>query len=316
MQKIKVYGGVEITPIALGGTLRGVAANIEQQFVLMDKYLAMGGNCIDSARVYGETEGQSDAALGRWLKSRGGREKLVILTKGSHPSREAMHVSRLSKQEIEGDMDASLKAMGVDYSDIHLLHRDDPKIPVEEIMPVLDGLVKSGRTRAIGASNWTGGRIAMANQFAAENGLTPFSISQMHFSLALTTPMQIKDMTQVTMNDVEFGFYRETGMPVLAFGAISRGYFQSIILGRDIKPGAKLAYGYIAQNGRRAKRLAELSDQLGVSPTALLVAYVRDSGIHASALCGFSRESQMDEAFEALTFTLSPAQISYLEGGQ
>ena len=312
MKKINV-AGLELTELALGSGKRGPIENDELAFSIMDRYVELGGNCFDCARMY--QGGLSDAALGRWLRSRGLRDRLILIAKGCFPTdRNKMYISRLSPEEIEYDLDESLKAIGTDHSDLYLLHRDDPKKPVEEIMPTMDKLVKAGKTRAIGCSNWTIGRIIEANEFAEKNGLTPFSLCQLHFSLAVTTAAQTRDVTHVPMSDVEFGWYVESQFPIMGFGPHGRGYFKRVIAGEPMREGDIRYYDRIPENRRRAARLKALSDEIGRSPAAVCLAYTRDNRANCIPLSSYSSIQQLDEAFDALNFRLTPEQIDYLEG--
>ena len=259
MKKVSV-GPVLLSEFALGSGKRGPKEFDEACFAVMDRYLEYGGNTFDSARVY--AAGEADEALGRWIRSRGlKREDLALVLKGCHPDLQKMHVSRLSAAEIREDLELSLKAVGTDYADLYLLHRDNPRLPVDEIMITLDQLVREGKTRAVGCSNWTIGRIIEANEFAEKNGLTPLSLCQIHFSLAQTTASQTKDVTHVPMSDVEFGWYEESRMPIMGFGPMGRGYFHRRINGMEMTAGDKRYYDYIPSNRRRADRLKVLSEK-------------------------------------------------------
>ena len=123
-------------------------------FEFLDKYVELGGWCIDTARVYCDWlengHDSSEGVIGRWLKARNNRDKICIATKGGHPEMGHMDESRLSREELTKDLEASLRVLGVDYVDIYFLHRDDPKIPVEEIMPVLNDFYESGKIHFIG----------------------------------------------------------------------------------------------------------------------------------------------------------------------
>lgn len=314
MNSIQILPGLSITDISLGAGGRGDADRDEEQFRIMDRYLELGGNCFDTARMY--AGGECDVSLGRYLKSRGNRDKVVLCTKGSHPADTmAMHVSRLSPGEIEGDLDESLKNIGTSYTDMHLLHRDNPKIPVSEIVPVLDSLVRKGKARAVGVSNWTVGRINEANQFAVENRLSPISLCQLHYSLLMTTAHQTGDVTHVPMNDVEFSWYKETQLPIMGFGNQGRGYSARKSKGEALREGDKRYYDYFPENHRRVERLMKLSRELGRSMASLALAYVRDNALNASALSGFSSVAQLEDALQALRFTLTPEQVRFLETG-
>lgn len=314
MRKINIAEGIAFTELALGDSKRGSAETEAQAFAVMDHYLARGGNTFDSARVY--SDGDSDRAFGKWMRSRGvARDAVNYVTKGSHPIRGQMHVSRLSKEEITQDLDESLAFSGMEYSDLHLLHRDDIHIPVEEIMPTLDALVKAGKTRAIGVSNWTATRIIEANEFALANGLEPIRCSQILYSLAQTTSATSGDLTHIIMNNVELNWYRDSQLPIMCFGAQARGWFAARAAGQEPKASPLKFYDRLPENHKRLVRLKKLAEKLNKPLSAITTAYVRDHGINAIVLSSFSSEAQMDEVFEAETFRLTPEQIKYLETG-
>ena len=315
MQK-RMIGPVEVSEFALGAGKRGPEELDEACFAVMDHYLEYGGTTFDSARIY--AGGQSDEALGRWLRSRKiDRAKVSLVLKGCHPADpKQMHISRLSPAEIAGDLEDSLRAVGTDYADLYLLHRDNPRLPVDEIMLTLDRLVREGKTRAVGCSNWTIGRIIEANEFAEANGLNKLSTCQIHFSLAQTTASQTKDVTHVPMSEVEFGWYQESGMPIMGFGPQGRGYFHRRLKGIAATEGDRKYYDYIPENRRRAERLGRLAKATGYAPAAILMAYSRDNKINSIPLAAFSSTAQMDDAYGALKFALSPEQIRFLETGE
>jgi len=313
MQMISITDTLQISTIALGAGNMGSPEDECSRFAIMDSYVARGGNCFDTARVY--ANGESDVALGKWLKQSGMRDQVIIVAKGCHPIIGQMHISRLSEAEILGDLDLSLQAMGLDWVDIYLLHRDDPHLPVEGIVIALDKAVKSGKVRAVGVSNWTVGRIEEANAFAKENGLTPLSLCQIHHSLALTTAAQTQDLTHVPMNNVEESWYRETQFPIMAFSTQARGFFARHIANMPQKPGTQQYYGHLPENFRRADRAAQLAKRLNIRLGALLTAYARDCGLNACALVGVSSLTQLDEVWEATQFTLTLEQIRFLAEG-
>lgn len=316
MMKRMNIGPVQVSEFALGAGKRGPKEMDEACFAVMDRYMEYGGNTFDSARCY--AAGQADEALGRWLKSRRiDRDSVALVLKGCHPAdSKQMHISRLSPQDIAGDLEDALSAVGTDHADLYLLHRDNPRLPVDEIMITLDRLVREGKTRAVGCSNWTIGRIIEANEFAAANGLEPLAVCQIHFSLAQTTAAQTKDVTHVPMSDVEFGWYRESGFPIMGFGPQGRGYFHRRLNGIAPTDGDKRYYDYIPENRRRAERLGRLAKEIGQSPASILLAYSRDNKLNSEPLAAFSSIAQMDDAYAALAFKLTPEQIRFLETGE
>lgn len=316
MMKRMNIGPVQVSEFALGAGKRGPREMDEACFAVMDRYMEYGGNTFDSARCY--AAGQADEALGRWLKSRRiDRDSVALVLKGCFPAdSKQMHISRLSPQDIAGDLEDALSAVGTDHADLYLLHRDNPRLPVDEIMITLDRLVREGKTRAVGCSNWTIGRIIEANEFAAANGLAPLVVCQIHFSLAQTTAAQTKDVTHVPMSDVEFGWYKESGFPIMGFGPQGRGYFHRRLNGIAPTDGDKRYYDYIPENRRRAERLGRLAKEIGQSPASILLAYSRDNKLNSEPLAAFSSAAQMDDAYAALTFKLTPEQVRFLETGE
>ena len=125
--------------------------------------------------------------LFRSLKSRGAREKVILSTKGGHPSAYDKKTIRLAKEEVAADLEESLRNLGVDCVDIYWLHRDDPSRDVSYIIDYLDEFVKEGKIKFPAVSNWSAKRIAEANAYAAKAGKTPIAMSQIQWSLASTT---------------------------------------------------------------------------------------------------------------------------------
>lgn len=310
MERITLAEGLAITREMIGIEQLGVETSKKECFAFIDRYLEAGGNCIDTARLY--HDGETDRVLGEWLRYSGRRENVVLCTKGSHNRPDGS--PRLSPENMLADLDAALNDIGIEYTDIHLLHRDNLSLPVSEIVPVIDRMVSSGKARAVGVSNWTVSRIIEANRFAAENNLAPIAASQIQYSLAVTTPAATGDLTHIAMNDVEYGWYRESQLPVMAYSAQARGYFIKLSKGEPLKPSVIKYYDHFPENHRRAERVKTLAAQLGCSVAELCIAYVLCSGLNTAALLTVSSLKQLEDAFRAEKLKLTAAQISYLEG--
>lgn len=311
MQHIQAGNGVEISHIVMG--INSYAAGIADQ--VFDRYRAAGGDTFDTARMY--YGGECDRMLGEYVRKRGIRSQVKVCMKGCYPLEQSkMYLARLAPEDIRGDLEKSLRAFGTDYADLYLLHRDDPARPVEEIVPVMDALVREGKARAVGVSNWTCGRIAQANAFARENGLTPFTVSQLHFSLALTTPPLTGDITHVPMNATEQMWYEETGMTIMAFASQGKGFFAQYQAGGAYKPTVKAYYTSIPENLRRAGRCVEVGEKYGVSATVIALAYLLCHPLHPAAMCTYSKISQYEDSMRALEIPLTAAEVRYLETGK
>jgi aryl-alcohol dehydrogenase (NADP+) len=175
---------VEVFPLCLGGNVFGWTANEAQSFEVLDRYVEAGGNFIDTADVYpawapGNSGGESEAIIGRWFASRGKRDRVVIATKvGMFAG-----LTGLSAKTITAAADASLKRLQTGYIDLYYAHKDDPATPLVETLGAFDKLVKAGKVRAIGASNYTAPRLAQALAVSKRLGLARFVALQPHYNL-------------------------------------------------------------------------------------------------------------------------------------
>ena len=150
--------GLKVSPVCLGGNVFGWTADEKASFAVLDDFTASGGNFIDTADVYstwvpGHRGGESETVLGAWLKSRGNRDKWIVATKvGSD-----MGGGRkgLKAKYIAAAVEDSLRRLQTDYIDLYQSHRDDPDTPQAETLEAYAGLIRAGKVRAIGASNFT-----------------------------------------------------------------------------------------------------------------------------------------------------------------
>lgn len=296
-------------PLALGTAPFGTGIPRDTAFSILDAFTDMGGNLIDTAAVYGM--GVSEQTLGEWMRLRGRRNRVVISTKGGHPSLPDWS-RRVTEADIRADMEASLRYLGTDHVDIYFLHRDDESKPVAYIMPILDALVREGKTRLIGASNWTVARINEANDFARVNGLTEFSVSQIFHNAAFINKEGIYDQTLVAMDPTEHEGYVQNRIPVMAYTAQAQGLFSQIRdKGLDGLPDTMRRTYLNSDTLSRSDRILAVSEKTGLSPTAVSLAYlIHDRQVKTFPILGISRVERLTEAFEV--FSLEPSLIQEL----
>ncbi|MBE7092273.1 MAG: aldo/keto reductase [Clostridiales bacterium] len=312
MERITV-GSVKINNFILGAGRLGDIKYKKDCFKNLDRYFDLCYNTLDVARSY--ENGQAEEFLGEYLKNRN-RHEYILISKGGFPEdKTKMYLPRLSKNELQKDLDTSLKALKTDYTDIYFLHRDDITKKPEELIETANLFIKQGKTKEIGASNWTAGRIQQANEYAVKNGLKPFSVSQINYSYALTTPALTGDLTHITMNDIEYLWYKETQFPIIAYSVQAKGFFTKLITGETLKPSGQKSYLPIKENFRRFDRINQLSKEKNESIPALLLAYVLSKGLNASVIGGFSKEEQLMEAEKGINIRLSEKEIHFLETG-
>ncbi len=311
MEKINV-GNVKINNFVLGAGNLGDPSRKTECFSITDKYLEMGYNTLDVARSY--KDGACEEFMGEYLSKRD-RNKTVLISKGGFPlSRLEMYKTRLSEKEMRKDLESSLKALKTDFLDIYFLHRDDVFVPAAEMLETMNKFVREGKVREIGASNWTCGRIAEANAYAAENGLKPFTVSQINFSYAHTTPAQTGDVTHIVMNNVEYEWYEETQLPIIAYSVQAKGFFSKQYSGRELKQSGKVSYLHLPENFRRAERIKQLSEEKNMPIPALLISYVLSKKLNCAAIGGFSSVAQLEESEPGARIKLTDKELDFLEG--
>ena len=176
--------GIAITPLMLGGNVFGWTADEAASFAILDAFVAQGGNSIDTADAYsswvsGHEGGESETVIGKWLKKSGKRQQVVIGTKvglwGKRPG--------LKRQNIIDACDDSLRRLGVDTIDLYWIHKDDDETPLEEFLGALDELVRAGKVRAIGASNFKVPRFEAALAASARLHKAAFVAQQPEYNL-------------------------------------------------------------------------------------------------------------------------------------
>ena len=160
--------------IALGTGNYGSGISAEDSFRLLDEFAGAGGNLLDSAHIYAawlpDGTGKSEKTIGQWLRKSGLRDKMIMATKGGHFDLATPEISRVRPECIDRDFQESQERLQLDTIDLYYLHRDDPGVPVAELLDVLQPHLRAGRIKAIGASNWSPERIKLANQEAKARG--------------------------------------------------------------------------------------------------------------------------------------------------
>jgi len=214
--------GEKASKILLGTAYFGDGISQEDAFAIMDKFREKGGTHIDTARLY--AKGISEEIVGKWLKDRNASE-MHVFTKGGYYDLDAGEASRVTPKEIVADLEKSLKALNTDSIEFYWLHRDDRVIEPGEIAELMNNLIKEGKIRKFGASNWQSDRIKAVNEYAQKHSLMGFSASQIRFNPAYCLGER---GGLVGMDKDEFRFYKEAGMPVVAYSSQAKGFFSKV----------------------------------------------------------------------------------------
>ena len=270
--------------------------------VMFDEFFQRGGNCWDTAYVYGG--GNCERLLGQWIRNRGLREQVVILDKGAHtPFCTPEH---LTSQLLE-----SLQRLQTDYLDIYMMHRDNPDVPVGEFIGVLNEHKNAGRIRAFGGSNWTIARIRAANACAKRKGLTGFSAVSNNFALAeMVQP--VWDGCVHSSDAKSRAWFRRTRMPLMPWSSQGRGFFTDRADPNDRSDAGLVRCWYSDDNFRRRERAYELAAKRGVEPIAIALAYVLCQPFPTFPLIGPRTLRELLTSLPALEIELTPKELRWL----
>lgn len=283
---------------------------------LLEAALEQGMNAIDTARVYGKAEN----SLGRWLERDGNRQRVVLLSKCGHPS--PLGIRRVNAREMRKDLETSLEALHTDCIDIYLLHRDDPSVPVGEIMETFAAMREEGRIRVFGGSNWRWERIREANAYAKEHGLPPMTVSSPQYGLAsqVLDPWG-GDCVSISgpAAEADRAWYREEQMPIVAYSSLGRGMMSGRFRSDDPK-GAKAVMDTFARKGflhpenmERLARCEKLAESKGCSVPQIAMSWIFRRGLNVFAVVSCSRPERLQQNAEALEIPLTEAECAWLD---
>jgi aryl-alcohol dehydrogenase-like predicted oxidoreductase len=172
--------GMKVSVLCMGAMTFGRETPEADSYKMLDRFVEVGGNFIDTADVY--SRGISEDIVGRWLKGKN-REQFIIATKVRFPMGEGVNDLGLSRKHIMAGVEASLRRLGTDYIDLYQVHCWDRGTPLTETLSTLDTLVKSGKVRYLGASNYSGWQLQKAIDISNQNGWEPFRCLQPLYNL-------------------------------------------------------------------------------------------------------------------------------------
>ena len=289
------------------GTAGIYPSNIDEMSPLLDEYMRLGGNIFDTAQNYGA--GKSEKALGIWLsKGNKRRSDLLILTKGGHPDEQGL--PRVNAEAITDDLLGSLERLQTDYIDLYLLHRDDPAVPVERIIEVLNEHIEQGLIKAIGASNWSYQRIQEANHYAKDNGLVGFSCSSPNLSLAKPIEPMWPGCVSADMNTCNW--HTKTQLPLLAWSAQASGFFSGRFSPEKKDHCDMVRVYYSDTNWERYRRAKQLASQKGCQAIHIALAYVLCQPFPTGGIIGAQTIDELRSSFVATQIELTQDEMHWL----
>jgi aryl-alcohol dehydrogenase-like predicted oxidoreductase/predicted dehydrogenase len=270
---------------------------------IFDHFVERGGNVFDTGYIYGG--GHMEGRLGQWIRNRGVREDVVVITKGAHTP--FCDPVSLTRQLLE-----SLDRQGTDYADVYMMHRDNPDIPVGEFVDVLDEHRRAGRIRVYGGSNWSLERFDEANAWAAANGKHGFEVLSNHFGLAEAYDVPWDGCKHVT-DRASKAWLAERKVPLLPWSSQARGFFTGRARPDDTSDAELVRCYYSDENFERLRRARQLGDEHGVAATAIALAYVLNQPFPTFPLFGPRTIAEARSSMQGLTVELTPEQVAWLD---
>ena len=302
--------GLMITPLALGGNVFGWTVDEQASFRLLDAFAAAGGNLIDTADVYstwvpGHKGGESETVLGKWLNRGGNRKKVLIATKVGKemgPDRKG-----LAKPYILRAAEDSLRRLHTDHIDLYQAHADDPDTPLEETLEAFSQLIKEGKIRAIGASNYDAERLSQALQVSGRNGYPAFRSLQPLYNLYDRAEYESK-LESVC---------RENGLGVIPYFPLASGFLTGKYRSEKDLAGrarAEIVKKYMDDRGFRIlDALDRMARRYNSAPATIALAWlIARPGITAPIASATSVD-QLSELMKSLEFELEPSDIELLD---
>ncbi|MBM4043179.1 MAG: aldo/keto reductase [Planctomycetes bacterium] len=271
-------------------------------FELLDRFGGHGGNLIDSSEVYGG--GKSELAIGLYMAERNCRKDWVILDKG------CAAVSLVTTENIRKAIAGNLQRLGTDYIDLWVAHRDNPAVPVGDIVETLNDEVAKGRIRAFGGSNWSAARIREANEYAAKKGLMGMAVSSPHVCLATAAEPFWADCTQASEADI--AWHAASGVPLVAWSSQARGFFLDTSGPDETNADLRRVYHPIKENFEKLARARALAKAKGVATIQIALAYVLNLPAPMIALVGPATPGEVDSCAAAADLRLTQAEMDWL----
>lgn len=319
MNKIRLQNtDLDVSELCLGTNMFGTATPQAQAEEILDTFLALGGNFLDTAHSYGDwvpaaPRAASEHVIGAWLQKRK-RSDIVLATKGCEfDYRAGDFALRVTPELLEQDLLGSLEALQTDYIDLYWLHRDDPSKPVQAIIDALIGHQQAGRIRYFGCSNWSVARIEEAQAYAQSIGNAGFVACQPLWGLAVPDRNAMQKYCPGGYYEDGYQALHKNGLTMIPYSSQSRGFFSKIAGGNRASLSPDLAELYYHdENLRKLEAVKTRAAQHGVGINDIVLAYLTSQPLPTIPIIGCSRPAQLRESVNACALELDFAELQLL----
>lgn len=274
----------------------------DNAFALLDTYVELGGAVIDTASVYsnwvpGEMQ-RAETIIGEWMKARGNRDHLRVITKGAHPPLENMSQSRCDPASLRHDVELSLRTLQTDRIDLWLLHRDDPRVPAAEIIGPLHEMIGEGKIAAIGCSNWSLPRIREAERWGG------FSANQVLGNALCRIMNPPSDPTTYVIDAPMFHHAVNNDVELQLYTSQAQGLFEKRAQGR----AAPASYDNPACTAA-AETIEAIARKIGLEAGQVILAYLTGLAPNVRPIIGPRNPEQLRYSYAAGDISLDEATI-------
>jgi aryl-alcohol dehydrogenase-like predicted oxidoreductase len=302
--------GLRTPRLVLGGNVFGWTASGEEAFRILDRFADAGGTMVDTADVYsawvpGHQGGESERLIGEWLKRRGPGRGLMVATKVGMLHRHGG--GKLEGWRIAKAAEASLKRLGVEAIDLYYAHQDDAATPMEEVLQAFDRLVREGKVRALGASNFTAERLGRALSLAGEMGTARYEVLQNEYHLLARESFE-SGLQPLCLAE-EIGVLPYYG---LASGYLTGKYRNEADFGKSVR-GDRMAKYVEGRGPAVLAALDEVAAETGATPAQVALAWLAARPAVTAPIASARTSGQLDELLGAMELDLTKAQLDRLD---
>jgi aryl-alcohol dehydrogenase-like predicted oxidoreductase len=301
---------LEIAPLVLGGNVFGWTIDEPTSFRILDAALDAGINCVDTADLYsrwlpGHVGGESEVIIGNWLARRGGRDRVIVATKLGLEMGPGL--SGLSPAYIRTAVDASLRRLQTDYIDLYQAHVDDADTPIDDVAGAFDALIKAGKVRAVGASNFTAQRLTESLDCAEQKGLARYEALQPLYNLHDRSAFE-DDLQQVCLD-------RNVG--VITYSSLASGFLTGKYRSdadRSISQRGYAIGDYLTERGMTIlAALDQVAAEQQATPAEVALAWLMQRPAVTAPIASATSLEQLAQLIRAVDLRLTSAQVAALD---
>lgn len=299
-----------VSPVTFGGNVFGWTIDEAKSFEILDGFIDAGFNFIDTADVYSRWAsdnkgGESETIIGNWMKARNNRNKIILATKVGSDMGDGK--KGLSKKYILEAVDASLSRLKTDYIDLYQSHFDDPETPVEETLEAYDQLIRAGKVRWIGASNFSAERLKESIETSKRLSLPKYQTFQPEYNLYKREVFE-KEFEKICL-DNHIGVINYYA---LASGFLTGKYRSEADLGKSQRGGGIKAF-MDTRGFNILKALDEVAEQYNSNPASVALAWLIARPSIAAPIASVTNLTQLDDLIKAASLKLNVEDISILD---